>query len=106
MATKQRNRPSRANRLRRQDRRTTLRVPATLEAELSRTARQLGTSENEALVYLAQLGAGAAKRQRALRQVTARRRKAVAGSQGAGTEAFPSPQEARGAILADRTDRS
>lgn len=101
MATKQRDRPSRASG--RQGRRTTLRVPTALEAELSRTARRLGTSENEALVYLAQLGAGAAQRQRALQQVTARRRKAVAGSQSSSAEAFPSPQEAREAILADRS---
>ena len=100
MATTQSSRPGKP---RRQDRRTTLRVPAVLEAELSRTARQLGASENEALVYLAQLGAGVAKRQRAVRQMTSSRRKAVVGSPGPADEAFPSSQEAREAILADRS---
>ncbi len=103
MATKQRSRPSRASAPRREGRRTTLRVPAVLEAELSRTARELGTSENEALVHLAQIGAGAAKRQRDLRKVTAGRRAAVSGSTRSGTEALPSPQEMREAILVDRS---
>ncbi len=85
---------------RREGRRTTLRVPAALEAELSRTARELGTSENEALVHLAQIGAGAAKRQRDARKVVAKRRAAVAGSS---PDDFPSPQELREAILVDRS---
>jgi hypothetical protein len=88
---------------RREGRRTTLRVPTALEAELSRTARELGASENEALVHLAQIGAGAAKRQRDVRKVVARRRAAVAGSSQPSPDDFPSPQEMREAILVDRS---
>ena len=103
MATKQGSRPSRASAPRREGRRTTLRVPAALDVELSRTAHDLGTSENEALVHLAQIGAGAAKRQRDLRRVIAKRRAAVSGSKRSGVEEFPSPQEMREAILVDRS---
>ncbi|MBW8059868.1 MAG: hypothetical protein FVQ78_05945 [Solirubrobacterales bacterium] len=103
MATKPGSRPSRARAPRREGRRTTLRVPTALEAELSRTAHDLGTSENEALVHLAQIGAGAAKRQRDLRRVIAKRRAAVSGSKQSGVEEFPSPQEMREAILVDRS---
>ena len=99
MATKQKVRSTSA---RRTGRRTTLRVPETLESELSRTARQLGATENEALVYLAQLGADAAKRRRAIEKVTARRRQALIGSGAAATGELPSPEEAREAILAER----
>ena len=88
---------------RREGRRTTLRVPAALEADLSRTARELETSENEALVHLAQIGAGAAKRQRDARKVVAKRRAAVAGSGRPSPDDFPSPQELREAILVDRS---
>jgi hypothetical protein len=103
MATKQRSRPTGRSGARGQDRRTTLRVPASLEAELSRTARSLGVSENEALVHLAQLGAEAADRHRARQRVIARHRKAVSGLNGSATGVFPSPREAREAILADRS---
>jgi hypothetical protein len=102
MTTQQKSRPSRKSGTRGQDRRTTLRVPASLEAELSRTARGLGVSENEALVHLAQLGAEAANRHRARQRVIARHRKAVSGLSGSSAETFPSPQEAREAILSDR----
>jgi hypothetical protein len=98
MATKQKARSTSA----RLGRRTTLRVPAALESELSLTARRLGVTENEALVYLAQLGAGAAKRRRAVEKVTAQRRRALVGSQGATAEGLPSPEEAREASLAER----
>ncbi|HSS32999.1 MAG TPA: hypothetical protein VLL27_06920 [Solirubrobacterales bacterium] len=60
-------------------------------------------SENEALVYLAQLGAEAAGRHRARQRVIARHRKVVSGLNGFATGDFPSPQEAREAILADRS---
>jgi hypothetical protein len=103
MATGQRRPPTRASAPRRGGRRTTLRVPVALEAELSKTARELGTSENEALVHLAQIGAGAAKRQRDLRKVTAKRRSAVSGSKRSAAAALPSPQEMRTAILLDRS---
>jgi hypothetical protein len=103
MATKQRSRPASTSGTSRQGRRTTLRVPAALETELSRTARSLGVSENEALVYLAQLGADAASRHRARQRVIARHRKAVSGLNSSAAGAFPSPQEAREAILADRS---
>lgn len=78
-------------------------MPAALEAELSLTARELGASENEALVHLAQIGASAAKRQREARKVVAKRRAAVAGSSRPGTDDFPTPQEMREAILVDRS---
>lgn len=99
MAIKQRGRSTSA---RRTGRRTTLRVPAALESELSLTARRLGATENEALIYLAQLGADAAKRQRAVEKVTAQRRRALVGSLGATDKGLPSPEEAREAILAER----
>ena len=102
MATRQKSRPARKSGNRSQDRRTTLRVPASLEAELSRTARSLGVSENEALVHLAQLGAEAADRHRARQRVIFRRRKAISGQNSSTAEVLPSPQEAREAILADR----
>lgn len=79
-----------------------MRVPATLESELSLIARQLGTSENEALVHLAQLGADAAKRRRAVEKVSARRRRALVGSPSSAGEELPSPGEAREAVLAER----
>ncbi len=62
-------------------RRTTLRVPDRLEAEISRTAGELGVSENEALVRLAEIGARAAAHERDVRRVIGRRRAAVSGSQ-------------------------
>lgn len=100
MATKDQSTPVRSPR--RVGRRTTLRVPVALESELSRTARQLGVTENEALVYLAQLGADAVKRQRAVEKVTARRRQALVGSGTAAAGGLPSQKEAREAILAER----
>lgn len=102
VATQQKSPPARKSGTRGQDRRTTLRVPASLEAELSRIARSLGVSENEALVYLAQLGAEATDRYRARQRVIARHRKAISGSNGSTAGTLPSSQEAREAILADR----
>jgi hypothetical protein len=101
MAARQKDRPASTRPIRRTGRRTTLRVPVSLESELSLTARRLGATENEALVYLAQLGAEAAKRRRDVEKVTARRRRALVGSSGA-AEGLPSPEEAREAILAER----
>jgi hypothetical protein len=85
------------------DRRTTLRVPAALEAELSRTAGDLGVSENEALVHLAHLGAEAAERRRARQRVIAKRSKAVSGESSFPAGVYPSPRKAREAILSDRS---
>lgn len=102
MTTKQASRPSRVRAPRREGRRTTLRVPVALESELSRTARELGVSENEALVHLAQIGAVATKRRRDARRVVARRRAAVVGSSRPRANEFPSPREMREAILVDR----
>ena len=82
------------------DRRTTLRVPRTLEAEVTRTAGELGVSGNEALIRLAQLGAEAAKRQRSIRKVVGKRRAAVLKEKRVGT--LPSPDEMQEAILVDR----
>ena len=85
-------------------RRTTLRVPDRLEAEISPTAGELGISENEALVHLAETGARAAARERGVRRVIGRRREAVSGPQAetTGPGSLPSPQEMREAILVDR----
>ena len=79
-----------------------MRVPAALESELSRTAHRLGGTENEALVYLAQIGADEAKRRRAIEKVTARRRRALVDSPAIAGNELPSPEEAREAILAER----
>jgi hypothetical protein len=78
-------------------------VPRTLETEISRTAKELEISENEALIRLAQLGAATAKRHRDVRRVVGRRQAAVAGVDNGGAEgSFPPPEEMRAAILADR----
>lgn len=85
------------------DRRTTLRVPRALETEISWVSRELGISENQALVHLAALGAKSAQRERAVRQVTERRRTAISRTPSADAGiAFPSSQEMREAILIDR----
>lgn len=84
-------------------RRTTLRVPPALEAEVKRTAKELEISENEALIRLAKVGALAAKRQRDVRGVVARRHAAVSGAASEAEErVYPSPQEMQAAILVDR----
>jgi hypothetical protein len=102
MATKQKSKSTSARPPRRAGRRTTLRVPVALESELSLTARRLGATENEALVYLAQMGAAAAKRRRAIEKVTARRQRALVDSPATAGEGLPSPEEAREAVLAER----
>ena len=102
VATEQRTRPAGSHSTRGKDRRTTLRVPAVLEAELARTAGDLGVSENEALVHLARLGADAAERRRARQRVIAKRSKAVSGRGSSAAGTFPSPRKAREAILSDR----
>lgn len=84
------------------ERRTTLRVPGSLEAEISRIARELRVSENQALVHLAALGAKSAQREREVRRLVERRRAAVSKTPPAAAGAFPSPQEMREAILVDR----
>jgi hypothetical protein len=85
-------------------RRTTLRVPRTLETEIARTAKELDISENEALIRLAQLGAVTTKRQRDVRKVVGRRQAAVTGVgfEVGHQDAFPSQEEMQAAILADR----
>ena len=86
------------------ERRTTLRVPRALEAEISQVARELGISENQALVHLAALGVESAQRKREVRRLVDRRRAAI--SKAASVEAaaaFPSPEEMREAILVDRS---
>lgn len=87
----------------RSGRRTTLRVPRALEAEVARTAKELDISENEALIRLAQFGAADAKRRRDVRRVVGDREAAVSGA-GAGRRPsiFPTPEEMQEAILIDR----
>ena len=95
-------RPARAPK-RSADRRTTLRVPKSLDAEVSRVSQELGISGNEALVRLAARGAESARRERALREVIERRHAAVLGSASHDAAApFPSASEMREAILVDR----
>jgi hypothetical protein len=84
-------------------RRTTLRVPSSLDTEVSRVSRELDISGNEALMRLAVLGAERARSEREVRRVIERRHAAVMGSEAAGAStAFPSAQEMREAILIDR----
>jgi hypothetical protein len=89
-------------------RRTTLRVPSSLDTELSRVSRELDISGNEALVRLAALGAERARSEREVRRVIERRHAAVMGSEAVDpsaafpSAAFPSAQEMREAILIDR----
>lgn len=84
-------------------RRTTLRVPSSLDTELSRVSRELNISGNEALVRLAALGAERARSEREVRRVIERRHAAVMGSEPVDSSAtFPSEQEMREAILIDR----
>ena len=84
-------------------RRTTLRVPDSLDKEVLLVSRDLGLSGNEALVRLAELGARSAQREREVRGVIERRHAAVLGSapHDAGSP-FPSAEELREAILTDR----
>lgn len=85
------------------DRRTTLRVPRSLDIEVSRVSEELGISGNEALVRLAARGAESARRERALREVIERRHAAVRGVASHDAAApFPSASEMREAILIDR----
>jgi hypothetical protein len=84
-------------------RRTTLRVPKSLDSEVSRVSRELGISGNEALMRLAARGAESARREREVRRVIERRHAAV--METASVEAstgFPSEGEMREAILIDR----
>ena len=84
-------------------RRTTLRVPGTLDKEVSVVSRELGISGNEALVRLAALGAERARLRREVRRVIERRRSAVLGLGDFDPKApLPSEEEGREAILADR----
>jgi hypothetical protein len=83
------------------ERRTTLRVPRALQAEIAEVARELEISPNQALVHLAALGAENAHREREVRRVMERRRAAIM-KPGATAAAFPSPEEMRAAILVDR----
>jgi hypothetical protein len=84
-------------------RRTTLRVPNSLDAEVSRVSRELGISDNEALVRLAARGAESAQREREVRRVIERRNAAVLDTVAADTSIpFPSAQEMGEAILVDR----
>lgn len=84
-------------------RRTTLRVPRALEAELARVAEELKVSENEALIRLAQMGAITAKRQRDVWGVIGKRQAAVTESlSGAKYRALPAQDEMQEAILVDR----
>lgn len=84
-------------------RRTTLRVPNSLDTEVSRVSRELGISGNEALVRLAALGAESARREREVHRVIERRHAAVMGPSDADASTpFPSAQEMREAILVDR----
>lgn len=84
-------------------RRTTLRVPRSLDAEASRVARELRVSGNEALVRLAERGAKSAQREREIRRVIERRHAAVLDSgHHDATAPFPSEEEMREAILVDR----
>lgn len=84
-------------------RRTTLRVPDTLDKEVSVVSRELGISGNEALVRLAALGAERARLRREVRRVIERRRSAVLGLGDFDPKApLPSEEEGREAILADR----
>jgi hypothetical protein len=96
--------PKRATRSKRPTgRRTTLRVPSSLDTELSRVSRELDISGNEALVRLAALGAERARSEREVRRVIERRHAAVMGSEAIDpSAAFPSAQEMREAILIDR----
>jgi hypothetical protein len=84
------------------ERRTTLRVPSALKTQISQVARELGISENQALVHLAALGAQSAKREREVRRVVNRRRAAISKPAGPAAAVFPSPEEMRDAILVDR----
>jgi hypothetical protein len=84
-------------------RRTTLRVPDSLDKEVLLFSRDLGLSGNEALVRLAEIGARSTQRERKVRRVIDRRRAAVLGSPPHDAAApFPSAQEMREAILIDR----
>jgi hypothetical protein len=64
-------------------------------------AGEHGISENEAMIRLAARGAQSAARERAARSLSEDRRAAIRGAAGR-ERSFPSPDEAREAILVDR----
>jgi hypothetical protein len=86
----------------RKGRRTTLRVPPRLEREISLMASEHGISENEAMIRLAARGAQSVARERAARSLSEDRRAAIRGAAAGRERSFPSPDEAREAILVDR----
>jgi hypothetical protein len=84
-------------------RRTTLRVPRSLDTEAARVARELGVSGNEAIVRLAEIGAMSARREREIRRVVERRHAAVLDAGAYDPAApFPSEEEMAEAIRGDR----
>jgi hypothetical protein len=84
-------------------RRTTLRVPLELKAEVARVAEELEVSENDALIRLAQIGAVTAKRRRDVRKVIGKRHAAVsAGASRTKKRTLPTAEEMQEAILVDR----
>ncbi len=84
--------------------RTTLRVPDQVMQAASVLARELGTATNDALVRLAQEGVGLNERRRAIESLARARREAVANIEAVDTDAFPTPDEMRSAMLSGRSE--
>jgi hypothetical protein len=84
-------------------RRTTLRVPEALASVVDDMSRELGISRNDALLRLATRGARIHEEARKIEAIRAARWAAVVGeaARGAGGP-FPSPEEAREAVMASR----
>ncbi len=83
------------------DRRTTLRVPKALDAEVARVSEELGVSGNEALIWLAARDAESARRERALREVIERRHAAVLGSAWLNGQAVCTADQGHFALLGE-----
>jgi hypothetical protein len=88
----------------REGHRTTLRVPDEVMRAASVLAQELGTTQNDALVRLAEEGVALDERRRAVQRLAQVRRAAVASVDAVDAGAFPTPDEMRVAMLSGRSE--
>lgn len=100
-----RNMEARLRAPRRIGHRTTLTIPAVVLEQAEPLARELGTTVNDAIVRLALDGAAARARREEIEALASRRRAAVERTGQSETVQFPSPDELREAMLAERPGR-
>lgn len=87
---------------RRDGRRTTLTIPFALHREAERYAKELGTTANDALIRLAEQAASSRARRAEVAALAEERRRAVEAVGPVDWASFPSPEELRDAMLAER----